>query len=873
MLGQLAGRIDRACARWVAWVERRCGRVLAVAAVLTLALAGYAASTLGVNADPRQLIDPSLPFQRRQRELQRTFRSLGDGILVVIDGDSPAAARQAADALAARLADRQELFADVDVPGGGPFFARNALLYLSVEQLEELTDRLSRVQPFLAVLARDQSLVALAELLADALDRHRAGTVTGIDLAPAVERIAEVIEATVAGRRAPDPWGSAVLGGSAGEEARQRIVALRPVRESSTLEGDAPELAAVHEAVRALGLGPEAGVRVRITGEPVMNYEELQVVARQSWRVATISVVLFTATVVLALRSARAVLALVAALVASLVWSNAAAAATVGALNTISAAFNVLIVGLGGEFGIHFSMRYVELLGGGRSRHEALVGTAESTGAALLSSAVTTSIGFGMFLLTSFTGVAQLGLITAMGMFLALASTFSVLPAVLALGREPQRVRAIRVPSWLAEIDRLPLRYARGVRWTALVTAVGALFLLPRIRFDYNLVRLHDRSTESVATFEELLSRSGTSPWTADVIAPSLAAASVLAERLRALPEVAAARTVLDWIPAEQDTKRDILATAALFVPEAVELGPAQSDAERRAALERLYGVARATAAASGLGPAAGRLAAALGSVLAASAGGSVSLVDLEHRLVGSLPDQIRDLQQLVRPDVVTLASLPSELRAQMLAEDGRARVSVLPAENVGDSHALERFVASVRRLAPDAGGLGVYVVEWGRIAWRAMLGALAGGVACMLLVLSLLWRGIRDPLLAFFPLGLAAVLTCAALVLLGRPFNFANVIVLPMLVGMSIDSGIHLVHRHRTEPEQEDVLATSTARAVFYSTLTTMLAFGSLALASHGGISAIGELLTIGVGLVLLCYVVVLPAVLEWDDRRRAYR
>jgi predicted RND superfamily exporter protein len=126
--------------------------------------------------------------------------------------------------------------------------------------------------------------------------------------------------------------------------------------------------------------------------------------------------------------------------------------------------------------------------------------------------------------------------------------------------------------------------------------------------------------------------------------------------------------------------------------------------------------------------------------------------------------------------------------------------------------------------------------------------------------------------LLAFFPLALAAVLTCASLVLLGEGFNFANVIVLPMLVGMSVDSGVHLLHRHRTSAE-EDVLATSTARAVFYAALTTMLSFGSLAFAPHRGISSIGQLLTIGVGLVLVCYVVVLPAVLEWDDRRRRAR
>jgi predicted RND superfamily exporter protein len=142
-----------------------------------------------------------------------------------------------------------------------------------------------------------------------------------------------------------------------------------------------------------------------------------------------------------------------------------------------------------------------------------------------------------------------------------------------------------------------------------------------------------------------------------------------------------------------------------------------------------------------------------------------------------------------------------------------------------------------------------------------------------MAVFLLVLWRSVWDTLLAFFPLALAAVATVATMALFDRPFNFANVIVLPMLLGMGIDNGVHLVHRHRTNPGEVDVLATSTARAVFYAALTTVLAFGSLSLASHRGMAAIGHMLTLGVAMTLVCYMVVLPAVLEWDDARRRRR
>jgi predicted RND superfamily exporter protein len=142
-----------------------------------------------------------------------------------------------------------------------------------------------------------------------------------------------------------------------------------------------------------------------------------------------------------------------------------------------------------------------------------------------------------------------------------------------------------------------------------------------------------------------------------------------------------------------------------------------------------------------------------------------------------------------------------------------------------------------------------------------------------MFAFLFVLWRNLWDSLLAFFPLALASLASVAVMVLFGQPFNFANVIVLPMLIGMGVDNGVHLVHRHRTNPEEVDVLATSTARAVFFAALTTVLCFGSLAFASHRGMAALGQMLTLGVAATLVCYVVVLPAVLALDDELRRRR
>src|SRR5262249_10257059 len=204
------------------------------------------------------------------------------------------------------------------------------------------------------------------------------------------------------------------------------------VRAGGGIPPDAPGLVAGQDATRALGLPTDGWVRARVTGEPVMNGEELIAVANQTLKVAVVSTVLFTVAIIFALRSTRTVVALVASLLVSLVWSNGIAAMTVRDLNVISAAFNVLIVGLGREFCIHYAMRYIDLVTRGRGRQAALVESADTIGGSLFSSAVTTSLGFLLFVLTDFVGVAQLGLISACGMFASLAATLTVLPAILA---------------------------------------------------------------------------------------------------------------------------------------------------------------------------------------------------------------------------------------------------------------------------------------------------------------------------------------------------------------------------------------------------------------------------------------------------------
>ena len=862
----------------MAAVDRRPGWVVALSLV-AMAVAGvYAARNLGVNADPNAMISQDLPFRARELDFQRSFRAATDDMLIVVDAASASAAGRAADAIAAQLAPHTDLFSKVQLLGGGPFFRKNALLYLEVGELEELADRLATVQPFLAEIARDASAAGIADLLAKAVDAKRQGTDVGMDLGGALDRVRIAVDAAAQDRASPDPWGDALIGGSTSEDARHRVISILPNAAYDDLLFAEPAIRTIRGVVQELGLGPESGVRVRLTGQTVLNYEELSVVETQGKVLAVAALLLFTATVYLALRSWRVLFALVTSLVASLLWTNAFAALVVGHLNQVSATFNVLIVGLGGELGIHVCMRYAELVAKGRSRADALSETGGTMGSALFSSTVTTSIGFLVFFPTDYRGVAELGLIAGAGVVMSLISSLTLLPALLSLGAatHPRFVQA--APPAIAKLRHFPITHARSIRWIAFAIAIGSLALVPRVTFDHNPVHLRDPNTESVQAFEDLLARSSTSPWTVDWAVPDLDAAKALAAKLAALPVVEKTLTLADFVPAEQDEKRAILDTMALLVPMPAPPGGPPDITSQLAALDRLA----ASLAKPGATPdpafdaTAARLVEAIGHFHEAVAGlGDAThlLGRLQGNMVGSLRNQLDELLDSLEPDEVTLETLPPELTEIMTAADGRQRVTAYPKQDLDlsdDPRSLDRFVNGVLAVDPDGTGPAVNIIEWGRVTSGAMKQAMAIGLIATMAFLFLLWRNVWDTALAFFPLALAGLVTVAAMALAGWHFDFANVIVLPMLLGMGIDNGVHLVHRHRTNPEEEDVLASSTARAVWFAALTTILSFGSLAFAPHRGMASLGRVLTLGVALTLICYVVVLPAVLAWDDERR---
>jgi len=573
------------------------------------------------------------------------------------------------------------------------------------------------------------------------------------------------------------------------------------------------------------------------------------------------------------LRSPRLVFSTLATLVVGLLLTAGYSALAVGHFNMISVAFAVLFIGLGVDFGIHLCLRYRELISAGLGHEDALRDTARDVGTSLALCALTTAIGFFAFVPTDFVGVGELGIISGGGMVISLFCTLTLLPALLSLGPRPARAEGTTAPVWTGRLVALPVRFPRTVRAVALVLGLGSVLLLPQARFDNNPLNVRDPSSESVQTLRELLEEGARSPWSLNAIAPDLASAEALAAKLRKLDTVDRVVTVSDFVPREQSEKLSIIEDLALFLTPLEPAGGGKSAAPEEE-LEALHHLREEVGklAEADVNPATSARAAKLDAALdryfakLGSEGDAQEVADLdalESSLLQSLPEQLRILESALSAGHVTLQNLPDALLSQMVTHDGRVRVEIFPKHDLVDHEALAKFVDSVKAVDPDVAGSASEMVESGRTVVRSLRQALLSALVAVTLLVFALWRRVTDTALVLIPLALASSLTVATAVLLEIPFNFADVIVLPLLLGIGVDSAIHLVHRARVTGDPGSLLSTSTARAVGYSALTTIASFGTMGFASHLGLATLGQLLTLGVTYTLLCNLVVLPALI----------
>ena len=855
-------------ARLVGFSRRHAAVVTALLLLLSAAAGIYAAGHLTVDSDIQHLLPSDPAWRQREIELDREFPQNANLLAIVVDGRTPDLAGAAARRLADRMRAEPRFFQDVREPDGGPFFDRYGLLFLPADDLATMSQQLVEAQPLLGSLAHDPSLRGLFEALTLFLDGARQGQGSVELLAPTLAAVDAGVRSVLDGKPEPVAWQQVMTGQAPNPRELRRFILTRPVLDFGSLEPGAAATAEIRRIAGELGLDAAGGVRVRITGPVALDDDQFATLQAGALRSLVVSVVLVSAILFAALRSIRLAGAIVVTLAAGLALSAGFAAVAIGSLNLISIAFAVLFIGLAVDFSIQLSIRYRDE----RHRHgefaPALTAAARSIGPSLALAAGATAIGFLSFVPTPYTGVRELGWIAGSGMLIAIALNFSLLPAELTLLRPQGEAEPVGFRR-AAILDRFVMARRRWVLAGAAVLALVGLAALPSVRFDFDPLHLKNADSESVSTALDLMSDPTTSPYAAEILAPSLDAARELADRLGKLPEVADVVSVQTYIPADQDKKLATVADLALLLGPTLappNTLPEPSGDEIVAALEHCREALQTVGVLAGPQSPAARLYADLGEAIAR---GAAVIPALRQSLLPGLLHRIDTLRQLIQAGPVALETLPPEMHDGWIAPDGKARLEVFPKGNARDNAVLQRFVAAVRTVAPDATGTPVTIQEAGRLISGSFVEAGIIAVVAITALLLVVLRRPREVALVLAPLLLAGLLTLALTVAIGMPLNYANIIALPLLLGIGVAFDIYFVMNWRAGLTNH--LQSSTARAVLFSALTTMSAFGSLILSDDPGTAGMGKLLSLSLAATLFCTLFVLPALLGPAPVRQA--
>lgn len=850
---------------WANFIGHHSFLVVFFSFAVTAGVLVYTVNNFRIDTDLTNMISDKLPYRKLEKEFQKAFPQLGDTIVIVMDAETPEVARYQRNRMAERLRE-VGLFKRVYLPGGGEFFEKNSLLYLSVNDLEELADNLAISQPLLGLLSRDFSLRGLFSVLEKILSQE--GEVEQKErLVPFFDGLSKAFESAASNHSHQMSWQELVMGKQAALEMRRQFIILEPFSDDGE---DA--IKAVHRITDELGLRGTDGVKARITGDIALSYENLLAMRSGMGMTTLISFILVAFALVIGLGSGRLVFASLLTLLVGFIWTFGFAIAFVGHLNLVSVTFGVLFIGLGIDYGIQFCLRYRELMASGLEHHEACVKTAKGLGVSLRLCTVAAAIGFYSFLPTAYTGVSELGLIAGTGMFINLFATLTVLPALLTLmSPKKGRIKGFTAGKTLYWV---PYKYARTIRIGAIFAGIGAALFVPKLFFDYNPLNLYSPHSEAVSTAKELFKEEKTSPWTISVLAGNVKEAEEIAGRLKSLKEVKEAITLADFVPDNQSAKMDIISNISLFMPPGLEtLKPEKLGYEKKVESLKSFEAALKNS----LSPSAkekGDLLISLrrlyGSVeqfqgvLDQPRMGEGAFDRLEKSLLSNVPLLFHDLATSLEAREFTESDLPRELREQYVSPDGRYRVEVFPRENILNIDALERFVDAVTTVAPNAIDTPVTIRGAGKAVVDSFVQATLYAIIAITAYLLIELRRVSDTVLILLPLVLSLLLTGAASVILHIPFNFANVIVVPLLLGAGVE-GIYFIYRFRTEPPSSgNMLETSTARALFFSTLTTILSFSALSFSPHRGMASMGKLLTLCIGFLMITTLLLLPSLLN---------
>jgi hopanoid biosynthesis associated RND transporter like protein HpnN len=829
--------------------------------LLTVGAGYYTAQNFSINTDMNTLISPDLDWRKRDIAFDKAFDQ-ERLIIAVVEAPTPEFAGAATAAMEKKLVTNTTDFDSVHRLGAGEFFEKNGLLFLPTAEVQQMTGQFQSASPLVEILAGDPSIRGLTGALETGLQGVSRGQLPLDSTVRPFSLISDTIESVLKTGTAQFSWRGLVSDQPLTDSDRRGFIEIKPILDFQALEPGKTATDAIRKAAVDLDIAGNYGARVRLTGPVPIANEEFATVQDGAAINGIVTITIVLIILWMALHSVKIIFAVFATLIAGLLVTTAVGLMMVGSMNLLSIAFAVLFVGLGVDFGIQFSVRYRSERYKGGDLQGALIKAAEYCAVPLALAAMATAAGFLSFLPTDYKGVSELGKVAGAGMMIAFFASITLLPALLDLLNPPGEKEAVGY-AFLAPVDHFLEDKRYWIIGGTLLVAVAGLPLLYFLQFDFNPMNLRNPKVESIATYLDLRKDPNTGANAVNILSPNEAAAKQVEARLAKLPEVARTISLNSFVPDEQPAKLKAIQAGAKILepalnPDSVDAPP--SDAENVAAL-KASAASLIKVAGSQTGPgavAAKRLADDLTKVAAAT---PAVRDKVQATFVAPLQIAFAQLRGLMQAAPVSLQTLPADLISSWTTKDGQVRVEAQPAGDPNDNDTLRKFAGAVLASEPLAVGGPISILKSGDTIVKAFIHA---GFWALLSISVLLWLALRrvsDVLLTLVPLLVAGAVTLEICVLIGLRLNFANIIALPLLLGVGVAFKIYYVTAWRAG--HTNLLQSSLTRAIFFSALTTATAFGSLWLSPHPGTASMGKLLALSFIVTLAAVLLFQPALM----------
>lgn len=854
---------------------------IVLAGLLTFAALALTATRLGFRNSRADLLNPHSEYHRRWLAYTKEFGEEED-IVVVVESKTPASVLAAMKDVADRLEGQPDLFCKVMRECDLSRLRGKSLHYLAPEQLAGIGAFLDRAAP---VLNGDWNSLNLAQM---------AGRMTaGIEMmassrtAPPPDAFKELDTATQmlsAALVSPDgyrfPWADNF--GSA-DQLKQLgckplvtddgrlgfVVSKLAVADKQSFDPHTKGIDALRQIVAQVNAQhPDASIG--LTGLPVIENDEMRSSQTSMSWASILSFAGVSCVFLIGFGGWRYPMIGNVALMAGMAWAFGFATIGIGHLNILSSAFGAILIGQGIDFGVYYLTGYLHQRQQSRSSSEALLSTARIVGPGIATGAVSTAIAFFSAGFTEFTGVAELGMIAGGGILLCFLAATVLLPAMIQLfdaNRSPdvmpRRAELERMLSWL---HRRPAVTVVAMTALTVIAGVG----MTRLWFDHNLGNLQPAGLESVRLANLLLERTGQNPYFALSMADSRKDALARKEAFLSLPSVSRVEEIASVVPGIDPRRRPFIEQIHLRLanlPRVVPQFAAASAQELDGTLQRLQTMLSFQPELSQICI---RLQAVRETISQLAPAEVSSRLDAyQNRLAADMLERLNLLAAVSDPEPPLWTDITPGLASRFVGLSGKQLLKVYSRADIWDMPAMDRFIHEVRVIDREATGNPMQIYEASRQMKRSYEHAAIYATLIVCFVVYLDFRSLRYTLLALLPLALGMLQMFGIMGLMNVPLNAANMIVLPLILGIGVDNGVHVVHDFRRQWGGNYRITDSTANAVFINSLGNMVGFGSLMIASHKGLQSLGLVLSLGMACVLLS-ALAMPSLLMLLNRRR---